>query len=143
MTRLQGIISSNCNSENFRAPFDFILFFRPFEREWIDECEDVEFNKDTSERWTFPTNGTSGQLMEIPLLEWNTYIYNYYLIHIFIEPNVFQAVHGFHISNSKSHQELGEFEPIPREKICVYNPLSIENLMILQQGQNVIRHCYK
>ena len=139
---MQGIISSNCNSENFRAPFDFILFFRPFEREWIDECEDVEFNKDTSERWTFPTNGTSGQLMEIPLLEWNTYLYDYYLIHIFIEPNVFQAVHGFHISNSKSHQELGEFEPMPTEEICVYNPFSIENLEFLIQGLN-IRECSK
>ena len=119
------------------------MFFRPFERDWIDECEDIKLNnKDASEHWTFPNNGTSGQLMEIPLLEWNTYIYDYYLIHIFIEPNVFQAVHGFHISNSKSHQELGEFEPMPTEEICVYNPFSIENLEFLIQGLN-IRECSK
>ena len=114
------------------------MFFRPFERDWIDECEDIKLNnKDASERWTFPNNGTSGQLMEIPLLEWNTYLYDYYLIHIFI-----QAVHGFHISNSKSHQELGEFEPMPTEEICVYNPFSIENLEFLTQGLN-IRDCSK
>ena len=126
-----------------KSTFDLILFFRPFERDWIDECEDIKLNnKDASEHWTFPNNGTSGQLMEIPLLEWNTYIYDYYLIHIFIEPNVFQAVHGFHISNSKSHQELGEFEPMPTEEICVYNPFSIENLEFLIQGLN-IRECSK
>ena len=126
-----------------KSTFDLILFFRPFERDWIDECEDIKLNnKDASEHWTFPNNGTSGQLMEIPLLEWNTYLYDYYKIIIFIEPNVFQAVHGFHISNSKSHKELGEFEPMPTEEICVYNPFSIENLEFLIQGLN-IRECSK
>ena len=96
----------------------FTLFYRSFDRDWIDECEDIEINKSTSGRWRFSNNSISGRMVEIPFLDWNNYGKDYYLINIKIEPNVFQTVHGFHISDStswyKSLLKLGEFERMPQ-----------------------------
>ena len=75
------------------------LFYRSFDGDWMDDCEDIELNKGTSKRWRFSNqNSTSGRLAEIPLCGWIGYHHDFYLLNIITEPNVFQAVHGLSIS---------------------------------------------